>query len=99
MAGRLLKKGADLPKRLAGTLAPPDPLIANALIFSTEQATALPAKYSVPLSGWLKQAWQKTAFRPSSARGSNQIRHGRLARGHRGGFYVCQRRPGGAGDR
>jgi phosphomannomutase len=30
--------------------------------------------------------------------GTNQIRHGRLARGHRGGFHVCQRRARRAGD-
>jgi hypothetical protein len=33
----LLKKGADLPKRLARTLAPPAYLIIHAFIFAPEQ--------------------------------------------------------------
>ena len=44
-----------------------------------------------------RNAWQGEVLLPISTRGTNQIRHGRLARGHRGGFHLCERRARRAG--
>ena len=65
-----------------------------------EHGAVLPGAGGVkPWNKSISRAWQLKAPVPSSPRGTNQIRHGRLARGHRGGFQLRQRRARRAGHR
>jgi hypothetical protein len=66
-------------------------------VFPLEQTmTSQFAIFQCRLFFEIHRAWHGEISPPISAHGTNQIRRGRLARGHRGGFQFRQRRAWGA---